>query len=99
MDMREVQKNLENELKDYAKQRNDFENRLQVAYDARPLIIDDRVRRILEKDQWDLDKAVLDVELKALAVEYSTLVTPIAGIVTHVDTPVAGVNITPAGAT
>jgi HlyD family secretion protein len=45
-----------------------------------------------------LETAVLDVELKHLAVEYATLITPIAGIVSHLDTPVAGVNITPATA-
>lgn len=58
----------------------------------------DTVKRILEKNQWDLEKAVLDVELKHLSLEFATLITPIAGIVTQVDTPVAGVNITPATA-
>ncbi len=99
LDSREVQKNLEKALRDYASERNDFD---QSGLDS-PAIkpsdaANDRVRRILEKNQWDLEQAVLDVELKNLAVEFATLVTPIAGIVTHVDTPVAGVNITPATA-
>lgn len=102
LDAREVQKNLEKSLRDYSAQRNDFEQTTRVTYDN---IFDpakapnDTIRRILEKNQWDLDKAVLDVELRHLALEYATLVTPIAGIVTHVDTPVAGVNVTPATAT
>lgn len=96
MDVREVQKNLEKALRDYSSERNDFEETTRVTYPSAP---NDTIKRILQKNQWDLDKAVLDVELKHLAVEYATLVTPIAGIVTQVDTPVAGLNITPASAT
>jgi HlyD family secretion protein len=61
--------------------------------------LNDSMKRILQNNQWDLNKAVYDVELKHLAVEYSSLVTPIGGIVIHIDTPTAGVNITPATAT
>ncbi len=98
LDGREVQKTLEKSLRDYSNERNDFEETWRVTYDGKKPkdALTDTIKRILEKNQWDLEKAVLDVELKSLAVEYSTLVTPIAGIVTHVDTPVAGINITPA---
>ena len=101
LDPREVQKNLEKELRDYSNERNDFEEMWRVTYQGRSNPNDaltDTVKRILQKNQWDLEQAVLDVELKHLSVEYATLVTPIAGIVTHIDTPVAGVNITPATA-
>lgn len=99
MDLREVQKTLEKSLRDYSKERNDFEETWRVTYNGiqNPnSALTDTVKRILEKNQWDLERAVLDVELKHLSVEYSTLVTPIAGVVTHIDTPIAGVNITPA---
>lgn len=100
MDVRDVQKNLEKALRDYSSERNDFEELWRITYGGKKpeQALTDTVKRILEKNQWDLDKAVLDVELKHLAVEYATLITPIAGIVTHIDTPVAGVNITPATA-
>lgn len=99
LDTREVQKNLEKALRDYSNERNDFEESRQVTYGFKKTTdVNDTIKRILEKNQWDLEKAVMDVELKHLAVEYATLVTPIAGIVTHMDTPVAGVNITPATA-
>jgi HlyD family secretion protein len=101
MDVREVQKNLEKSLRDYSSTRNDFDEMTKVTYGSGAVpsyTMNDTIKRILEKNQWDLDKAVLDVELKSLALEYSRLSTPIAGIVTHVDTPVAGVNITPATA-
>lgn len=101
LDVREVQKNLDKVLRDYSNERNDFEEMWRVTYKGvqNPnTALTDTAKRILEKNQWDLDKAVLDVELKHLAVEYATLVTPIAGIVAHIDTPVPGVNITPATA-
>ncbi len=100
MDVREVQKTLEKALIDYSVQRNVFEDTRKYDTQANKPedALNERMRHILEANQWDLTKAVLDVELKHLAVEFSTLVTPIAGIVTHVDTPVAGVNITPATA-
>ncbi len=90
LDSRELQKNLEKALRDYSKVRNDFEEDRLVTYDNP--VITDTVKRILEKNQWDLEKAVLDVELRDIARNLATIVSPIAGIVTHLDTPIAGVN-------
>lgn len=100
LDTREVEKNLKDVLLDYSNERNDFEETWRVTYGGKKPTdaLTDTVKRILEKNQWDLEKAVVDVEIKHLAVEYATLVTPISGIVTHIDTLVAGVNITPATA-
>lgn len=101
LDVRDVQKSLDKALRDYSKQRNDFEEMWRVTYSGRSNPNDaltDTVKRILEKNQWDLDKAVLDVELKKLSVEYATLTTPISGVVTEVGVPYAGTNITPAQA-
>jgi RND family efflux transporter MFP subunit len=100
MDQREVQKNLQNALLDYSKERNAFEEWNQ---NTNPLcgqqgLCSDSLKRVLQNNQGDLTKSVNDVELKALAIEFSTLVTPIGGIVTSIDTPVAGINITPATA-
>ncbi|MEK9143452.1 MAG: efflux RND transporter periplasmic adaptor subunit [Patescibacteria group bacterium] len=101
LDSREVQKNLEKALRDYSSERNDFEETWRVTYKGMKnpdTALTDTVKRILEKNQWDLEKAVLDVELKHLSLEYSSLLSPISGIITGIDTPVAGVNITPASA-
>lgn len=99
LDSREVQKTLEKALRDYASQRNDFDQSGLDSPAVKPSdAANDRLKRILQKNQWNLDKTVLDVELKNLAVEFSALTTPISGIVTRIDTPVAGVNITPASA-
>lgn len=100
LDTRELQKTLEKYLIDYSEQRNDFEEAWRVTYGGkRPeQALTDTVKRILEKNQWDLEKAVLDVELKDIALKLATLITPIEGVVTHIDTPYAGINITPATA-
>jgi len=97
LDKRELEQNLLKTLRDYSKERNDFEESGQVTY--RDEIVTDTIKRILEKNQFDLDKAVTDVEIKNLAIKLATIVTPIEGIVTHIDVSVAGVNITPATAT
>ena len=96
LDNRELEKNLQKYLRDYSKERNDFEETIQVTY--QDIVLTDTIKRILEKNQWDLDKAVLDVELKDIALKFSTLISPIKGMITHIDVPVAGVNITPATA-
>jgi len=96
LDKRELQENLLKALRDYSKERWDFEEANKVTY--KDQIITDTIKRVLEKNQFDLDKAVADVEIKDLAIKLSTLVSPIAGIVIHIDIPVAGVNITPATA-
>lgn len=95
LDQREVHKKLEHTLNSYLKTRWDFEQ-LQNDYESK--ILTDAIKRILEKSQFDLNNAVLDVELQDLAVEFSTLASPIAGIVTRVTPGVAGVNVTPANA-
>jgi macrolide-specific efflux system membrane fusion protein len=61
-------------------------------------MVRDQAKRILENNQYDLNNAVLDVEYQNLSLEYANLWTPIEGMVTHIDIPTAGVNITPATA-
>ncbi len=100
LDTRELQKNLEKYLRDYSSERNDFEEARRNTYNTLDpnKALTDTIKRVLEKNQWDLDKAVLDVELKDIALKFATLTTPIDGIITEIDTPVSGVNITPATA-
>jgi len=83
LDVAEAQKNLEKVLRDYSKQRNDFEEDKSVTYqDAN---VTDTIKRILEKNQWDLEKSVLDVEIKDLALAESRLKAPIAGVVAKIE--------------
>lgn len=105
IDSRDVAKSLQKTMKDYLIERSDFEESWRDNWPAAAESHEQithapthELRVLLEKNQWNLEKAVLDVELKHLALEYASLVSPIAGVVTHIDTPIAGVNITPATA-
>lgn len=99
LDRRQLQKDLEKELNDFMNEHTDFDQ-TQDDYRSKrdALLLTDAMKRILNKAQYDLNNSVLDVELKDLALKLATLTTPIAGVVTRVDAPFAGVNITPAGA-
>lgn len=98
LDQRQLEKNLQKELNDYLTNRWNFED-TRDTYNVTTDNLDgytlsDAARRVLERAQFSLNNAVLDVEIQSVANEYSRLVSPIAGIVTKVDTPVAGINIT-----
>lgn len=103
LDRRELQKSLEKELLDYMNERWDFEQ----DRDDYDVSVDDldryslsgAARRVLEKAQFDLNRDVLDVEIADISLKLANLISPIEGIVTEIDVPVAGVNITPATAT
>ena len=94
LDKQELEKNLIKALRDYSKERNDFEQDKLDTY--RYPAMTDTIKRILEKNQWDLEKAIIDVELETIALKWATLTTPISGIITHIDDPIAGVNVTAA---
>lgn len=96
LDKRELEKKLIKSLRDYSKSRWDFEQDKNDTYEGQ--ILTDTIKRILEKNQFDLDKSVADVEIADIALKFSTLLTPISGIIIHIDIPVAGVNITPSTA-
>lgn len=84
LDKKELQKNLERSLRDYAKERTDFDQNEQVTY--KDVVETDTIKRILRKNQFDLEKAVLDVELTDFAIKNANLFSPIAGVVTKVHT-------------
>lgn len=95
LDQREIKSRLNKYLNSYMKTRWDFE---QTKDNYKDTIVIDSVKRILEKSQFDLNNSVLDVEIQNLALEFANLWTPIDGVVTRVESPKAGVNITPAQA-
>lgn len=84
LDKEELQKKITKALRDYSKEKNDFEEDSQVTYKDKGMT--DTIRRLLEKNQWDLDKAVLDVEIADITKKNADLYSPIAGVVTKVHT-------------
>jgi RND family efflux transporter MFP subunit len=102
LDKRDLKNRLDKYLNSYLKQRNNFEQTkddYEKTYEFSTGDLHERAKRILENNQYDLNSAVLDVEYQNLLLEYTDLWTPIEGVVTHIDIPKAGVNITPANAT
>lgn len=100
LDQRELKKRLEKELNDYMTVRWNFDQTHDDYEEYKDnATLTDEMKRILEKAQFGLSNAVIDVELADLALKHATITTPIAGVITHIDTPLAGINITPATAT
>jgi RND family efflux transporter MFP subunit len=97
LDQRTVQKNIQIALANYAEQRNAFDATSN-SYNDTPSqqATSNQMRRILEDNQYDLNKAVASVELQDLVRQQSVLTSPIAGIVTRADAVTTGVNVTPA---
>ena len=94
LDERTAQKNLEQALIDYSKQRITFDTTVENNQNRTPQqALNDTMKRLLQNNQYDLDKTILSVELKDLARQLSFLSTPISGIVTRIDVPGTGVNI------
>lgn len=96
LDKEELEKKLQKELSDYMTERWDYEQAMRSTY--KDQAVTDTIKRAQEQTGFDLEEAVLDVEIADIALKYATLISPIGGIVTQIDTPYPGVNITPATA-
>lgn len=94
LDKKTLEKNLQKYLLDFSKERADFDEDIKVTY--RDKVLTDTISRILAKNQSDLDKAVLDVEIADIAAKNSVLISPIAGTVISTGELVAGENLTAA---
>lgn len=96
LDTRTVEKNLQTALANYSEQRNTFDQTIDNNNDHTPEnALNDDMKRILENNQYDLNKAIYSVELQDLAKQQSYLTTPINGTVVRADVTTAGVNIGP----
>jgi len=92
----ELKKQLQIDFNNYKTAASNFYDKSDEYKDS---VLTTEVRRILERNQNTLDNSVINYELQDLAIKYATLVSPIAGIVTNIDQPSNGVNITPSSAT
>jgi HlyD family secretion protein len=96
-DIRATEKNLQTALRNYSEQRNTFDQTKDNYQSATPdTALNDQARRILQNNQYDLDKAVISVELQDLAKQNALLVSPIDGYITRLDASAAGTNVTAA---
>lgn len=103
LDKRDLQNSMSKLLNTYSKSRWDFEQAQADNKDWQTEGMTDEarntVKRTLDKYQFDLNNSVLSVESQSLSLKYASLWTPIEGLVTNVESPLAGQNITPATAT
>lgn len=96
LDQRTLRTSLKQALEDYAIQRNQFDETLEDNQNRTPQdALDSEMKRILENNQNNLDKAINSVELQNLTIEQSILSSPINGIVIRADANVAGINVAP----
>lgn len=97
LDERELQKNLKKQLNDYMTSRWTLDESKQVTYKDK--VLSDTIKRAIDKDQFSLDNDILDVEIADIALKFAHIYSPINGIVTEIDAPTPGVNVTAATAT
>lgn len=94
VDTRQLQKVLDEKLNLYAIQRGTFD---QTIVDNSHSIpggeLGDTLKRLLAKNQYQLDNTVKDVEYQALSVQLSRLTSPIAGVLIQSPTDLAGVQV------
>ena len=102
LDKRELTNSLNQYMNSFLKERWDFEQGVDDNKDWQTNGMSDAARdtikRTLDKNQFDLNNSVLAYEAKNLALKFATLTTPFEGIITHLDVPQPGTNVTPAGA-
>lgn len=92
IDTRQLQKVLEQKLNLYAIQRGTFEQTIDDFDNSVPAGDDEReLKRLLEKNQYQLDNTVKDVEYQDLTLKLSRLTSPISGILVH--SPITSSNV------
>jgi RND family efflux transporter MFP subunit len=96
LDKSDLQKQYQKLMNDYLTNRWNFED-TQDKYKTTKenYLVTDDIKRILERTNFSLSNAVLDVEIKNIALQNATLISPINGIVTGIDQSNSGVNILP----
>lgn len=90
IDRATLQKQLEKDLNNYLKERWDWE---ELQDENKDQVLTTSEQRSEDKDQWDLDNTVLDVEIRDIAIQNTALYSPIEGILTAAPTSVAGMQV------
>jgi len=90
IDRASLNKALEKNLNLYMKERWDWEESIDNNRDQSLNLTE---RRIVDKEQWDLNNTVIDVEIQDIAIKNTAIYAPFGGILTHSPTSVAGVQL------
>lgn len=95
LDQRILQKQLQQDLNDYMSERWDLD---QTRENYENQIYTDTIQRLVDQAQFSVNNSVSSVEIQAITIQFANLWSPIQGLVTRVNAPFAGVNITPSQA-
>jgi RND family efflux transporter MFP subunit len=90
IDRATLQKQLQQDLNLYMKERWDWDQTLD---DTKDRALPKKEERSVDKSQWDLENTVLNVEIQDIAIKNTVLSSPIAGLLTHAPTMVPGVQL------
>lgn len=95
LDKQILKKQFEKEANDYLTSRWNFED-TQDTYKTtkEKSLLTDEIRRILDRQQYTLNNAVLDYELADLAVKYATIYSPFDGLLVSANPKYPNLNIT-----
>ncbi|MFH2019202.1 MAG: efflux RND transporter periplasmic adaptor subunit [bacterium] len=94
LDARALKKSLTKQLNLYASERHDFDSTQDLYQKERDDgDVDQALRRILEKAQYDLTNSVIDVELQDLSLTLSRLYAPFTGILVSAPITTPNVNV------
>ena len=96
LDKQQLRKSLQTQFNNYRTNLSQFWDTQDKYKDT---VVSDTVQRILDRTQYSLDNTVISYEIADMAIKESTLFSPIAGVVTEIQQPLTGTNITPATAT
>jgi len=90
IDKASLKKSIEQDLNLYMKERWDWE---QHGDDTRNNYFEQSIVRLTDKNQWDLENTVLDVEIADIAIKNTNLYAPFEGILISSPTTVAGIQL------
>jgi macrolide-specific efflux system membrane fusion protein len=88
IDQATLQKQLQQDLNLYMKERSDWEQRLD---DTQDRTLPERELRQKDQAQWDLNNEVLDVEIRDIAIRNTVLSAPFPGIITSAPATTPGI--------
>ncbi len=91
IDQNTALKTKEKYLNSYSKERLDWDQRQADIGDG--TTVDETLQRTIDKEQYDLNNSVLDVELAAISIANNTMTAPFDGILVKSPTPVTGVQL------
>lgn len=95
LDQTQLRKQLELDANNFLTTRTNFDDTNK---DYKDSILTDEVRNVVKRNQYTLNNSILNYELQEITLKYAILTSPINGVITNVEQPVSGVNVTPANA-